>query len=282
MKKSLPYMLELLDDESAEVQKEILSAFNNYGLNLEKDINEFSDLLNPEKMKTLRPIILENRFIWLKENWHKWFSIHDQYQKLETAMMLLIKYQFGLDQTVDLHLMLDELSEEFKNKYPYGDELDLSFFLFQLKNIKGEKENYYHPFNSNLIYAIHQKKGIPITLCLLYMLVGDRLGFQIEGCNFPGHFLAKVVHEDETLFVDCYNDGKIIYESDLEALKIQAGNRFVNLTLTKISPEIIIRRVLNNLLSAYKKAGDADNIKFIQTIIELTPTNPVGEQNFQI
>ncbi|MFA3783798.1 transglutaminase-like domain-containing protein [Melioribacteraceae bacterium 4301-Me] len=278
MRESLPFLIDLMDDESQEVKEEVLKAFNNYGFNLESDIKEFSDLLDQEKMEILMPIIFMNRFIWLKQNWNSWFSIFDDYQKLETAMALLTKFLYGLDYKVDLSHLLDELAEEFMNKYPYGNELDLSYFLFHLKNIKGEKENYYNPLNSSLVYAINNKRGIPITLCMLYMLVGDRAGFHIEGCNFPGHFLSKIVQDDEILFVDCYNDGRVIYESELESLKIQSGRRFVNLTDSSTSPEVIIRRVLNNLLSAFKKNDDINNSMHIQKIIELTPTDSDKEK----
>ncbi len=71
---------------------------------------------------------------------------------------------------------------------------------------RGNSEDYYNPDNTLLPRVMETRLGIPITLTLLYMLVGHRCGARVEGINFPGHFLAR---HDGILF-DPFERGRII------------------------------------------------------------------------
>jgi hypothetical protein len=57
--------------------------------------------------------------------------------------------------------------------------------------------------------------GNPISLCCLYRLLGQRFGLEIEGCNFPGHFLSRVTYRDKTWLVDCFNRGRFMLAADV-------------------------------------------------------------------
>ncbi len=63
--------------------------------------------------------------------------------------------------------------------------------LFRELGYVGNRDNYYDPRNSFLNDVIDRRTGIPITLCILYMEVGKRLGLPLEGVAFPRHFTKK-------------------------------------------------------------------------------------------
>ncbi len=213
-KEKLQYLIELIDDSTEEVRIEVLKELNNYGTSLEQDLLSYSNILSKERMTLLQPVISSIRQKWLINTWENWNNIKDYYDKIEFVLSIIAKYQYGIHNQYDLTRILDFLTEDFKYKTPYGDELDLAHFLFKENGINGAKEDYYNPWNSNAVYAIKEKKGLPITLSLIFVLIGNRLGYKVYGCNFPGHFLAKVEVEDEFIFIDCYNGGKIIYEDE--------------------------------------------------------------------
>ena len=63
--------------------------------------------------------------------------------------------------------------------------------LFEEEGFKGNAEAYYDPRNSYLNNVLDRHLGIPITLSIIYLEVGWRLGLPLEGVNFPGHFLVR-------------------------------------------------------------------------------------------
>ncbi|NOX17760.1 MAG: hypothetical protein GXO87_05700 [Chlorobi bacterium] len=257
MKEKLKYLINLLDDPDAEVQSEVLREFLSYGLHLEYDIQEFSDIITKEQEKFLTPILLENRKTWFLNRMKELKTVKDEYEKLEAFMESLAKYQLGFRINNILEESLDDLAAQFQMIYPFGNEIDLSLFLFQQLGFEGDKENYYNPLNSNLVSLFETNKGLPITLVILYILTGKRLGFSISGCNFPGHFMAKFYMEEEVVIVDCFNSGKLFFEYDLISYLHERNLSFIDTIDFPVSTDLIIKRILANLSNAY--AGTDEN-----------------------
>ena len=67
----------------------------------------------------------------------------------------------------------------------------INYQLFEIEGFRGNQEDYYDPRNSFLNDVIDRKTGIPITLSVLYMEVGRRIGLRVEGVGMPGHFIVK-------------------------------------------------------------------------------------------
>ena len=267
---TLQYLVDLVDDETEEVRRQIIKELINYGTNLEQDLHEFSEELTEAKLSILEPVLQENRRQWLYDNWNSWQLINDEYESLEKGIELISVFQDGLTEENELATLLDSLTEEFMNKFPYGDEFDLANYLFRERNFTGAQKDYYNPRNSNLLHAIKTKHGLPITLTVLYMLVGNRAGLFIEGCNFPGHFLAKIKMDEEVIMVDCFNQGRLIYESELEKMVKESYEAVMNIVNSHTTPSSIIRRILNNLVNAYKQKGDQVNSDFFSGLIKVT------------
>lgn len=267
---TLQYLVDLVDDDSEEVRRVIIKELINYGSNLEEDLLEFSNELSEQKLQLIEPVLQENRRQWLYENWNTWREVNDEYESLEKAMELIVCFQEGIFYENSLSAILDEYAEEFMNKFPYGNEIDLANFLFREKEIKGSKHDYYNPLNSNLKYALEYKQGLPITLAVLYMLVGNRAGLFIQGCNFPGHFLAKINHDGEIILVDCFNQGRMIYETELHGMVKDSFEAVIKLIKSHTSVNIIVRRTLSNLANAYKQKGNHINSDFFLNLIKTT------------
>ena len=125
--------------------------------------------------------------------------------------------------------------------------------------------------NSNLYYTLEEGKGLPITLSLFFILIGERLGFTVSGCNFPGHFMARVNIDDELLLIDCFNGGRIIFESELKSLSNDSYESILKIVHSAIDPKTIIKRVLKNLANAYRDKGDTPNLHAISELLTSTP-----------
>lgn len=270
-KDKLPHIISLVDDESEEVRDFVLKDLNDYGTDLESDLVEFSDILNLKNLQAIKPIIEKNRREWLLANWKTWYSPFSELEKIETAMNIISKFQLGILQQTTLSIKLDIIAGNFMNLYPYGNELDLSYYLFNILNLRGNKEDYYNPLNSNLYYTFESGVALPITLVLIFILVSDRVGLKVVGCNFPGHFLAKIEIDGEMILIDCFNEGKVIFGSDLSDLTDESHEALATIINAPLSARTIIKRVLSNLINAYKEKGDIVHQQFFKELMLSAP-----------
>ena len=141
----------------------------------------------------------------------------------------------------------------------------LNEFLFGEVGLRGNTEAYYDPRNSYLNEVMDRKIGIPITLSVLYMAVGRRVGLPVEGVSFPGHFLVRLRLRTGMLVLDPFAGGAPQSAADLrERLQrvIPAG-ALENVPVAELPLEQflepatnrqIVARVLRNLKAIYRDA----------------------------
>jgi regulator of sirC expression with transglutaminase-like and TPR domain len=143
----------------------------------------------------------------------------------------------------------------------YAGVLALNDYLFGELHFAGNETTYEDPRNSFLNEVLDRRTGIPITLALLYMEVARRAGLQVEGINFPGHFLLRCpaprgLPDAEDLIIDAFHGGALLskeacrervrrlFESDAslrDGDAIMEARLFVHAT----KPEILARMLLN-------------------------------------
>ena len=93
----------------------------------------------------------------------------------------------------------------------------LNQFLFEDLGYHGNTHEYYDPKNSYLNEVIDRKTGIPITIAILYMELGRRVGLPLEGVSFPGHFLVRMRLRGGTLVLDPFSGGEPQSDAELRA-----------------------------------------------------------------
>ncbi|MFL6309997.1 MAG: SirB1 family protein [Nitrososphaera sp.] len=153
--------------------------------------------------------------------------------------------------------------------------------LFNVQKFKPNTEDYYNPLNSYLNIVIERKRGIPITLCILYIRVARSVNFKMYPVNFPGHFLIKHILEDNSgeIIVDPFNGGRIMDDYSLKALIDQAyPQQNIPLThalLEKATAAQVVIRMLNNLKGSYYEAQDMDRYNIAnEMVLAIDPYNP--------
>ena len=153
--------------------------------------------------------------------------------------------------------------------------------LFNVQKFKPNTEDYYNPLNSYLNIVIERKRGIPITLCILYIRVARSVNFKMYPVNFPGHFLIKHILEDDSgeIIVDPFNGGRIMDDYSLKALIDQAyPQQNIPLThalLEKATAAQVVIRMLNNLKGSYYEAQDMDRYNTAnEMVLAIDPYNP--------
>ncbi len=150
----------------------------------------------------------------------------------------------------------------------------LSEYLFDELKFAGNHTNYHDPRNSFLNDVIERRLGIPITLSLLYLEVGKRLGVPLLGIGMPGHFIVR--HRDEfDVFVDPFHGGILLSEDECaERLKqvTQGSLAWSPEFLEPVSSREFIARMLRNLKVVYLQRRNYERVlATIDRVIALQP-----------
>ena len=151
----------------------------------------------------------------------------------------------------------------------------INHLLFDKEKLRGNRENYYDPDNSFLNRVLDRKIGIPITLSLIYIEVGRRLGLEVRGIGLPGHFITALYHKSGNIFMDPFNRGEILTDDDCKAIirnHLGAMGASQPNWLAPVTKKELLVRMLRNLKLIYAKAdNDVMLFRMIHWILTLEP-----------
>lgn len=259
----IPFLVKLLDDESPLIQKKVFQELDAFGPLLKRELRKIPFSLSTRQQENLDSIFEKHQRARLWQFWPTWYRVHGAYERLEAALAIIAEYLTVHDYDIKLKKLLDRLAGQYQARYHSRDPRLLAHYLFEEYGLQGNEDDYYNPQNSNPIFVINEKKGVPLSLTSIYMLVGHRLHIPIEGCPFPGHFLARIELYGQTAFVDCYNAGQIIMEEDFLKSEEEFSEDITDSLLENISAEGMIRRYLANLIRAFQTDDDQDASEFM-------------------
>ncbi len=154
--------------------------------------------------------------------------------------------------------------------------------LFQEMGFTGNVADYYDPDNSFLNVVVRTRAGLPITLSVLGLVVGRRLGMEMVGVGLPGHFLLRHdVAGEAPVFVDPFAGGRVLdRDGCIERFKAVNGADapFVESYLDPVGPRAILGRMLANLRAIYASRGDLDSLAWVFALRLAIPGTPAIER----
>ncbi len=157
---------------------------------------------------------------------------------------------------------IDELALRVRRRVPEGADLreqiaTLNRCFFREFGFAANLNDYYDPDNSHLNAVLRRRRGIPISLAVLYLEMAGQLGLPVKGVSFPGHFLLRVSLPEGDAMLDP-TTGRALSESDmvemLEPYVANAGDsvaRALRMLLEPATRREIVARMLRNLKSIY-------------------------------
>ena len=195
-------------------------------------------------------------------------SDDEQFPLLEAAIAIAQDEAPGLD-VQSVLAEIDTLALRLKRRLaPDAPVLhrvrSLNRYFFEELGFAGNVNDYHDPANSYLPDVLARRRGIPITLALLYMEIAGQIGLRAEGVSFPGHFLVKMRLPQGEVVIDPFT-GQSLSRADLEErldLVRQAGAMRaafdvpLGLFLQAAGPRDIIGRMLRNLQQIHQGRGD--------------------------
>jgi len=210
----------------------------------------------------------------------------EQELNLAEAALLIARDEYpALD--VEAYLrQIDELATGVQQRLPAQAGLEdtlvaLNQFLFVEQGFSGDMDNYDDPRNSFLNEVLDRKRGIPITLSILYMEVGRRLGLPLKGVSFPGHFLVKFTTREGEVVLDPFSGGCLMSKEDLEQMledtfgAAEAAYAPLERLLISANKKEILVRMLRNLKGAYLRRERHDKaLTVVNQILLIQPDQP--------
>ena len=185
---------------------------------------------------------------------------------LAKAALMIARLEYPELDIDDYLLKIQSIAEEINNRLPATANAaeilkQLNHVLFVEKGYEGNSTSYYDPRNSFLNDVIERKLGIPISLSILYIEIGNALGLPLSGIAFPGHFLVKLEISDGAIILDPYFGGISLNEEDIEERLLEYYGSKLNKSraqgvLASSTNKEITLRIMRNLRNLYIQEGN--------------------------
>lgn len=139
----------------------------------------------------------------------------------------------------------------------------------------GNSDDYYDPDNSFLNKVLERKTGIPISLSVLYILVGQRVGIQLDGIGIPAHFMLKFKEESDSsiYYIDPFHRGRILDRAALKRFCLRLGVGFDEEFLKPQTHAEIVERMMRNLVMVYTKNDNDEMLIQLKNLLNIYVEN---------
>ena len=176
---------------------------------------------------------------------------------LETGVWLLARTEYPQLNEEAYTAQLDSYAGELRERLDRqaGGEVILAAvqeYVFGALGFRGDEEHYYDPQNSYLNRVIDRRRGNPISLCVLYLLLGRRLRLPLTGIGLPGHFLCRYQSAAVEYYIDVFNGGRLWTKAN--CLQYLVRNQY-QIRPDLLAPQTsrgILGRMCRNLVNTYE------------------------------
>jgi regulator of sirC expression with transglutaminase-like and TPR domain len=192
--------------------------------------------------------------------------VRRQEERLDLALtsLLICKEEYPRIVIEDYLQRLDNIAADLQIEVDLeGDAYrvlrGLAEFLSGTCGYTGNRDSYYDPRNSYLSEVLDSRTGIPITLSILYLEVARRAGLKMLPVSFPGHFLVKLPTERGDIYLDPFNDGRILDREGCVQLLHDLYGPSIDFTETMLGAATkrqLLTRMLLNLKAIYLRGED--------------------------
>ncbi|MHB2025386.1 MAG: transglutaminase family protein [Elusimicrobiota bacterium] len=200
---------------------------------------------------------------------------------LEEGMWIISRFtQPDLD-PAPYRRWLDRVAGKIDDETPSGADPMASIqkinrLLFHDMGFAGNRSDYYNPDNSYIHRVIETRRGIPLSLSILYLLIAERLGLPLRGVSLPGHFMLGLKIGAGICLLDAFSGGRLLDVSEAHRLLLRNGYELKSEHLNPASSREMFLRTLRNLISIHQKTGAEEDSNMLSSLAEilLAPNKP--------
>lgn len=230
---------------------------------LERCIRECDPLISKRADQIIESIRLEI----LDQEWHRYAE--KESCPLEEGVFLLARFAYPeMDPKTyraEINRMAEVLRERIQPASPPRAVIRiLNQYLFEELLFSGNQENYYIPENSYINTVLDTKKGIPISLSVVMLLLAERLTLPLYGVGMPGHFLVAWSDGQDEIYIDPFNQGRMLTRGEIESKLSGDEKGILDQYLRKVSTRQIITRMIRNLIHIYTQVGETEKGSWLE------------------
>jgi regulator of sirC expression with transglutaminase-like and TPR domain len=248
----------LLDDPSPVVRRALLAYFQALGTTGEMFLRELADGPNRIAAGHARSYLAELKFSDPVSEFRGF--IRSLNYELETGVLLMCRAAYPALEIARFGQELDRIAARCRElmtaALPPRERCKIiNRVLFHEYGFRGNIEDYTDPENSFLHRVLETRKGLPISLSILYLLIAERCGVRLEPVGLPGHFVVGCFRDEQVFFIDAFDRGRFLTAEEL--LGYLAGRDHSPLTrsLAPSTVREVLCRCCRNLANHYAEAG---------------------------
>ncbi len=280
-------LVSLLDDPDEFIYTEVKNKLRSLGEESIPFLEEFWETtsLNLESQSRIEDLIQEIQFEATYTELEKW--VNKPSPDLMKGALLINQFQYpDLDpkpiiDTIE-KIKRDVWLELNPNLTSFETIKVINKIIFDEYGFSGNKKNYHSPHSSFLSNVIENKKGNPLSLSIIYLLITQDLGLPIYGINLPSHFilcyldelntnvhLTEMESEDVLIYINPFSRGSLFDKSEIDSFLFQLNIPQKEEFYSPCTNKQIIKRMVNNLIFSYDKLGYTDKVKIMKRILYL-------------
>ena len=275
----LSALINLIDDPDeiifGQIRDELVSFGNDIIPTLENawETRSFGALYQ----NRIENIIHTIQFNDIKNGLNKWKEA--DCKNLLDGALLVSKYQYpDLDERkirLQFNQLIQDVWIEFNDNLTSFEKIRvINHILFEVHGFSGNKKNYHAPHNSYINQVLETKRGNPLSLSIIYIIIAQSLGLPIYGVNLPSHFIAvykdsveifdaakkKNASEDILFYINTFSRGVIFDKNDIDRFLKQLKLEKKKTYYEPCNNKDIVLRLFNNLINSYEKLGNSDKV----------------------
>jgi regulator of sirC expression with transglutaminase-like and TPR domain len=272
-------LLRLLDDGDRRVATAVDEKILTYGdtaLAVLQEFSETGDEALRNRVSRLLAQISSERFLKeILEIQDESENAEDGDVELERGVASIARFGYPLYEQTEMEEVIGSFAKRLQARLSlcatHGEVLKVITYFFTCEEMfAGSGEDYYNPDNSFINKVMENRRGIQISLSVVWILTARRLGLPILGINLPGHFMLKYDVPNVDIYIDPFNGGKLLSRLDCIRFMVNAGYKFSEQHLTAATNRQILIRMLNNLAEIYTQKNDelrAEPVRKAATIL---------------
>jgi regulator of sirC expression with transglutaminase-like and TPR domain len=264
-------LISLLDDDDNEVISHVERAIMSHGEQIIPYLEtEWENNFNPIVQRRIEEIIHLLHFELLLNRLKQWKD--NGGSDLLEGMWLIATYQYPDLEFKKLKNDIEQIYYdtwlELKNDLlPFDQIKIINNVLFGKLKFSANTKNFHSPSNSMINIVLESKKGNPISLCVIYMLVAQKLKLPVFGVNLPNLFILTYKSADTQFYINAFNKGIIFSKADIDNYVSHLNLSQLDIFYQPCSNMDILRRVFRNLIVSFEKVGDSQKVEEIKTLL---------------
>lgn len=278
-------LVSLLDDDDEDVVRHVEDKILSIGDYVIPQLEqEWERDYSPQVQRRIEDLIHTLQYHLHRQRMIKWFA--DGGEDLLEGLWIIATYQYPSLQIADLRKEIEQIYYQAwidfkKDLHPFDQVKVLNNVLFNKIKFRpnASAKDFHSPSNSLINMVLETRKGNPISLCAIYMMVARKLEMPVYGVNLPNLFICTYKSPALQFYINAFNNGIIFSRADIENYIQQLNVQPRDIFFEPCSHTDLVKRVMRNLVIAYEKNGEHHKSDEVKQVLKSVSPDEDDEPN---